>query len=79
MLCEKHTLKLDVKVQLKSTFFDFWILAPRSCQDYLESGVTESGIFMIDPDGVGTGSSPFQVFCNFESGKYFMFTFLYFC
>jgi hypothetical protein len=26
---------------------------------------------MIDPDGSGTGAPPFEVFCNFDNGKFF--------
>ena len=47
------------------------ISVPKSCQGYQDLGVSESGLFMIDPDGTGTGNPPFQVFCNFETGKFY--------
>jgi len=33
-------------------------------------GVTESGLYRIDPDGSGTGDPAFKVFCNFETGQF---------
>jgi hypothetical protein len=41
---------------------------PKSCQDYLDVGVKESGYYVIDPDGNGVGVDQFSVFCNFETG-----------
>ena len=34
-----------------------------SCQDHLDAGHTESGVYKIDPDGEG-GQEPFRVYCN---------------
>lgn len=49
------------------TFFIFQV--PQSCQDFFDLGVTESGKYSIDPDGSGVGLPPYEVFCNFETGK----------
>jgi hypothetical protein len=44
---------------------------PKSCQDYFDLDITQSGFYQIDPSGSGIGSATFQVFCNFESGQFF--------
>ena len=41
----------------------------RSCAEYSQYGIKTDGFYMIDPDGPLLGHPPFQVFCNFTSGK----------
>jgi hypothetical protein len=36
---------------------------PRTCSDVLNTGVTDSGVYTIDPDGPG-GSAAFDAYCN---------------
>ena len=40
---------------------------PRTCQDLKSVGVSQSGDYMIDPDGPGIGDEPFAVYCNMTS------------
>jgi len=40
----------------------------RSCYEYQQYGITDSGTYTIDPDGALLGNEPFDVFCNFENG-----------
>ena len=35
-----------------------------SCSSLLSSGKTTDGIYMIDPDGLGTGNDPFPAYCD---------------
>ena len=42
----------------------------RSCAEYSQYGLKTVGYYMIDPDGPLLGQPPFQVFCNFTSGRY---------
>ena len=37
-----------------------------SCQDHLQAGHTESGVYEIDPDGEG-GKKPFKAYCDQEN------------
>ena len=41
----------------------------RSCAEYSQYGMKTDGLYMIDPDGPLLGHPPFQIFCNFTSGK----------
>ena len=41
----------------------------RSCSEYARYGLEETGAYIIDPDGPLIGQEPFQVFCNFTSGR----------
>ena len=41
--------------------------ALRSCYEYQQRGVTKSGIYYIDPDGLKVGDDPFLVRCDFGS------------
>ena len=41
----------------------------RSCAEYSQYGLKTNDYYMIDPDGPLLGEPPFQVFCNFTSGK----------
>ena len=41
----------------------------RTCAEYSQYGLKTSGLYMIDPDGPLLGQPPFQVFCDFKSGK----------
>lgn len=40
----------------------------RSCAEYAAYGMTQSGMYNIDPDGQLVGLPGFDVFCNFSSG-----------
>merc|ERR1712198_752986 len=40
----------------------------RSCQEYLDYGLSRSDYFEIDPDGPLMGYPPFTVYCNFDTG-----------
>ena len=42
----------------------------RTCAEYAQYGLKTSGLYMIDPDGPLLGQPPFQVFCDFKSGRY---------
>ena len=44
------------------------MLVLRSCHEYLQSGLTQSGTYNIDPDGVNIGEPPFEVECDFTAG-----------
>ena len=77
MLFTSQVVKTDLKKVtwfkgLQSLAYTLYVnfTAPKSCQDLLDFGVTESGSYMIDPDGGGTGAPPFQVFCNFDNGEH---------
>ena len=37
---------------------------------YQAYGATESGNYLIDPDGVGN-NKPFKAYCDFDNGKLF--------
>ena len=41
----------------------------RSCYEYQQSGLTASGTYKIDPDGVNFGEPPFEVECDFTTGE----------
>ena len=45
----------------------------RTCAEYAQYGLTTSGLYMVDPDGPLLGQPPFQVFCNFDAGKDYIF------
>ena len=45
----------------------------RTCAEYAQYGLKTSGLYMVDPDGPLLGQPPFQVFCNFDAGKNYMF------
>ena len=47
----------------------------RTCAEYAQYGLKTSGLYMIDPDGPLLGHPPFQVFCDFKSGRYDYHTF----
>jgi len=38
----------------------------RSCHEYSRYGITNSGLFTIDPDGDLVGLEPIEVYCNFQ-------------
>ena len=46
------------------------IAALRTCEEYRINGMTasDSGLFLIDPDGANNGLPPFEVFCDFATG-----------
>ena len=41
----------------------------RTCHEYAQYGLKTSGLYMVDPDGPLLGKPPFQVFCDFDTGK----------
>ena len=43
-------------------------VALRSCYEYKQRGITRSGLYYIDPDGIKVGDNPFLVKCNFKEG-----------
>ena len=45
-----------------------FILASRSCYEMKLLGVSASGTYFIDPDGL-QGSPPVQVYCDMKTGK----------
>ena len=47
------------------------VFVPRTCQEARDSGLTEfknSGMYWIDPDGLGIGNGPIYVHCNMTNG-----------
>ncbi|CAG0886206.1 unnamed protein product [Darwinula stevensoni] len=40
---------------------------PRTCQSLADLGVTTTGIYSVDPDGVLVGDPPIKVFCDMET------------
>lgn len=45
--------------------------SPRTCHEAFESGLPEyknSGMYWIDPDGVGFGDSSIYVYCDMKTG-----------
>lgn len=56
----------NLKSQNKAVF------SPRTCQEALDSGLPEfsqSGMYWIDPDGVGIGDGSIYVYCDMTTGK----------
>ena len=43
-------------------------VALRSCFEYQQRGITKSGLYYVDPDGLNAGDEPFLVRCDFKSG-----------
>ena len=41
----------------------------RTCAEYGQYGLKSSGLYVVDPDGALIGQEPFQVYCNFSTGK----------
>lgn len=41
------------------------IKVPRTCEEWATAGMTNSGVFRIDPDGEDTGADPINVYCDF--------------
>ena len=62
---KNNALEMNVKMlqELSKT------LVVRSCEELARHGITENGIYTIDPDGELNGSDPIQVHCKFDSGK----------
>ncbi|CAG0893350.1 unnamed protein product [Darwinula stevensoni] len=42
-------------------------IAPRTCQTLADLGVTRTGEYLVDPDGVLIGDAPIKVLCDMES------------
>lgn len=50
------------------------IFSPRTCQEARDSGLpefSESGMYYIDPDGVGIGDPSIYVYCDMKTGEIF--------
>lgn len=48
------------------------VFTPRTCTEARDSGLPEfkeSGMYWIDPDGLGIGDKPIYVYCNMTSGN----------
>ena len=39
----------------------------KTCTDLANHGITESGMYPVDPDGFGIGTDPIMVHCNFAT------------
>ena len=51
--------------------FNYPAAGARTCEELRISDKSlVSGLYWIDPDGLGTGDAPIHVFCNMTSGKY---------
>jgi hypothetical protein len=37
------------------------------CYELMEHGVSTSGSYLIDPDGIGIGDTPFEVYCDMDT------------
>jgi hypothetical protein len=37
------------------------------CYELMENGVTTSGSYLIDPDGIDVGNTPFEVYCDMDT------------
>ena len=49
------------------------VFSPRTCLEARESGLPEfkeSGMYWIDPDGIGIGDGAIYVQCDMKTGKY---------
>ena len=44
-------------------------LVPKTCHIYHLKGATESGSYIIDPDGPGN-APPFAAYCDFATGNF---------
>ena len=51
--------------QIKKTDFHAKAAAARSCQELYKHGFTQSGYYLVDPDGRYLGQSSFEVYCLF--------------
>ena len=56
---QERVLKLEELLKL---------VALRSCHEYKQRGITRSGLYYIDPDGIKVGENSFLVKCDFEEG-----------
>ena len=50
---------------MKKTDFHSKAAAARSCQELYDHGFTQSGYYLVDPDGRYSGQSSFEVYCHF--------------
>ena len=57
---EQRVEKLEELSKLKSV---------RTCQELSNRGITQSGVYEIDPDGDGIGFGPITVYCNFLTNE----------
>ena len=39
----------------------------KTCTDLANHGITETGMYPVDPDGFGIGTEPIMVHCNFTT------------
>ena len=54
----------DIKGLLEKTAFHSKAASAQSCRELYEHGFTESGYYLVDPDGRYTGQTSFEVFCE---------------
>lgn len=72
---EEQVQRLELALSVKSVnnkLAPSTVFTPRSCQEARDSGLPEfkeSGMYWIDPDGLGIGVGPIYVFCNMATGK----------
>jgi len=65
IMADVDTLVLEMAENLDKLKFSMPV--PNSCHIYQAYGATESGNYLIDPDGVGN-HQPFTAYCDFENG-----------
>ena len=66
---ENHQREQDLEARVAKLEELIRIGTLRSCAEYSQYGMKTDGLYMIDPDGPLLGHPPFQIFCNFTSGK----------
>ena len=53
--------KINVAFFIVHRYLFFVFSAARTCFDLKNSGLTDSGVYYLDPDGTGVGMGPIQV------------------
>ena len=59
----------DLNLKVKNLELISRLLAPETCLELANSGMTESIDIMLDPDGKNQGLPPIQVKCQLPEGK----------
>ena len=59
----------DLNLKVKNLELISRLLAPETCLELANSGMTESIDVMLDPDGKNQGLPPIQVKCQLPEGK----------